>query len=149
MPAAKTYLVPVDFSKTSEAALRYALDEARDDSGKLFLLHVIPTSAYTIAAPEGGAPGMYVDYIKIAQESAEKEMQKLIKKYKLKPNEYRSKIVRGGDPPDVIAKQAKKARAKMIVMGSHGRSGIERFFLGSVAERTLRYAACPTLIVKR
>jgi nucleotide-binding universal stress UspA family protein len=75
-------------------------------------------------------------------------MEKLIKKYKLKPDEYRSKIVRGGDLSSVIAKEAKKTRAEMIIMGSHGRSGIQRFFLGSVAERTLRYASCPTLIVK-
>jgi universal stress protein A len=149
MASVKTYLVPIDFSKSSEAALSYAVGEARNDSGKLFLLHVIPTSAYTLAGTGGGAPGMYVDYIKIAEESAEKEMQKLIKKYHLKPNEYRSKIVRGGDPPDVIAKQAKKARAAMIIMGSHGRTGVSRLFLGSVAERTLRYAACPTLIVKK
>jgi len=91
---------------------------------------------------------MYVDYIKIARESAEKEMEKLIKKYKLKAGEYQSRIIQGGDPPDVIAKQAKKNRAAMIVMGSHGRSGVKRFFLGSVAERALRYADRPTLIVK-
>jgi nucleotide-binding universal stress UspA family protein len=148
MPVSRTYLVPIDFSKTSEAALKYALDEARENNGKLFLLHVIPTSAYALAGPEGTAGGMYVDYIKIARESAEKEMQKLIKKHKLKSGEYQSKIIQGGDPPDVIAKQAKKIRAVMIVMGSHGRSGMKRFFLGSVAERTLRYATCPTLIVK-
>jgi nucleotide-binding universal stress UspA family protein len=148
MPSLKTYLVPVDFSKTSEAALRYALDKARNDRGKLFLLHVIETSVYALAAPEGSAAGIYVDYIKIAQEAAEKEMEKLIKKYKLKPDEYRSKIVRGGDPSSVIAKEAKKTSAEMIIMGSHGRSGIQRFFLGSVAERTLRYASCPTLIIK-
>jgi nucleotide-binding universal stress UspA family protein len=58
-------------------------------------------------------------------------------------------IVQRGDPARVIANQAKKTRARMIVMGSHGRTGLKRLVLGSVAERTLRYARCPVLIVKR
>ena len=148
MAISRTYLVPIDFSKTSEAALKYARDEIRGNKGKLYLLHVIPTSAYALAGSQGTAGGMYVDYIKIARESAEEEMAKLIKKYRLKPGEYQSKIIQGGDPPEVIAKQAKKSRATMIIMGCHGRSGMKRFFLGSVAERTLRYASCPTLIIK-
>jgi nucleotide-binding universal stress UspA family protein len=49
----------------------------------------------------------------------------------------------------VIVNQAKKARAAMIIMGSHGRTGLKRLVVGSVAERTLRYARCPVLIVKR
>jgi nucleotide-binding universal stress UspA family protein len=49
----------------------------------------------------------------------------------------------------VIAAVAKKSRAAMIVMGSHGKTGFQRFMLGSVAERTLRYAHCPVLIVKK
>lgn len=145
---ASTYLVPVDFSKTSEAALKHALSHARDQGGKLFLLHVIPTSAMTVSDPQGGSPGVYVDYMKLLREDAEKEMQKLVKKHKLKKEEYRSKIIEGGDPATVAAREAKKARATMIIMGSHGRSGVQRLFLGSVAERTLRYARCPVLIVK-
>jgi nucleotide-binding universal stress UspA family protein len=58
-------------------------------------------------------------------------------------------VARGTNFADVIAKQAKKLRAAMIVMGSHGRTGLQRFLLGSVAERTLRYADCPVLIVKK
>ena len=50
---------------------------------------------------------------------------------------------------DIIARQAKKLRVAMIVMGSHGRTGLQRLLLGSVAERTLRYTDCPVLIVKR
>lgn len=145
----KTYLVPVDFSKTSEAALKYALAQARDDGGNLFLLHVIPTASMAMTAPPAGAGGVYWDYMKILREDAEREMAKLIKKHKLKDGEYRSKIVEGGDPAIVTAREAKKTRAAMIIMGSHGRSGVQRLFLGSVAERTLRYAECPVLIVKR
>jgi nucleotide-binding universal stress UspA family protein len=76
-------------------------------------------------------------------------MDKLVRKKKLKPRSYQSVIVKRGDPAQVIANQAKKTRAQMIVMGSHGRTGLRRLVLGSVAERTLRYAGCPVLIVKR
>ena len=57
-------------------------------------------------------------------------------------------LARGIDFADIIVRQAKKLRASMIVMGSHGRTGLSRLLLGSVAERTLRYATCPVLIVK-
>jgi nucleotide-binding universal stress UspA family protein len=74
---------------------------------------------------------------------------KLPKRKKLKPEDCRFIVARGTNFADVIAKQAKKLRAAMIVMGSHGRTGLQRFLLGSVAERTLRYADCPVLIVKK
>ena len=57
-------------------------------------------------------------------------------------------LARGADFADVIVRHAKKLRASMIIMGSHGRTGLRRLLLGSVAERTLRYAKCPVLIVK-
>ena len=143
MKPSKTYLVPVDFSKGSEIALDQAIRLAKENRGKLFLLHVIPT---TFAFPlEGGFPDIFETLEKNAQES----MRKLIQRKRLKPSQCRSLLIAGVDPPQVIADQAKKSRASMIVMGSHGRTGLQRFMIGSVAERTLRYARCPVLIVKR
>ena len=57
-------------------------------------------------------------------------------------------LARGTDFPAIIARQAKRLGASMIIMGSHGRTGLRRLLLGSVAERTLRYADCPVLIIK-
>jgi nucleotide-binding universal stress UspA family protein len=57
-------------------------------------------------------------------------------------------LARGTDFADIIVRQAKRLGVAMIIMGSHGRTGLRRFLLGSVAERTLRYAECPVLIVK-
>jgi nucleotide-binding universal stress UspA family protein len=57
-------------------------------------------------------------------------------------------VARGVNFAEIIAQQARKLRATMIIMGSHGRTGLQRFLIGSVAERTLRYARCPVLIVK-
>jgi len=58
-------------------------------------------------------------------------------------------LIRGVDPGRMIADLARRSRASMIIMGSHGRTGLQRLMLGSIAERTLRYAKCPVLIVKK
>jgi nucleotide-binding universal stress UspA family protein len=140
--ASKTYLVPVDFSKGSEAALDSAIRIAKEHGGKLLLLHVIST-AYTFPL-EAGFPDIFETLEKNARES----MSELIRRKRLKPRQCRSMLIAGVNPADVIAAVAKKSRAAMIVMGSHGKTGFQRFVLGSVAERTLRYAECPVLIVK-
>jgi nucleotide-binding universal stress UspA family protein len=141
--ASKTYLVPVDFSKGSEAALDSAIRIAKEHGGKLLLLHVIST-AYTFPLETG-----FPDIFETLEKNARASMTKLIQRKHLKPRQYRSMLIAGVNPADVIAAVAKKSRAAMIVMGSHGKTGFQRFMLGSVAERTLRYAHCPVLIVKK
>ena len=149
MASKKTYLVPVDFSKSAELALDHAIRLARQNKAPLILLHVIDNQSVIMAAPEGVTPALYLDYEKIVREEAETQMRKLLKKKKLGPKDGRALFVRRGDPARAIANQAKKLKASMIVMGSHGRTGLKRLVLGSVAERTLRYAHCPVLIVKK
>lgn len=141
--ASKTYLVPVDFSKGSEAALDSAIRIAKEHGGKLLLLHVIST-AYTFPLETG-----FPDIFETLEKNARASMAKLIRRKRLKPRQCRSMLIAGVNPADVIAAVAKKSRAAMIVMGSHGKTGFQRFMLGSVAERTLRYAHCPVLIVKK
>jgi len=149
MAAGKNYLVPVDFSKTSDIAIDHAVNLARENKGKLILVHVIPTSAMMMAGPDVATAPMLVDIEKAQLEDAQKLMDKLVRKKKLKAGTFKPVIVKRGDPAQAIAHQAKKNRAAMIVMGSHGRTGLKRLVLGSVAERTLRYARCPVLIVKK
>lgn len=147
MASTKTYLVPLDFSKASEAALNHAVKIAKRNKAKLLLLHVISDSALLVSAPEGGTD-FFLQLLRGLEENAKRLMKRVVDRKRLRPGQYRSLIVRGGNPAEAIARHAKKARASMIVMGSHGRTGLQRFFLGSVAERTLRYAECPVLIVK-
>lgn len=149
MAAKNTYLVAIDFSKTSEAALDHAANLSRETNGKLLLLHAIPTSAIVTSGPYEGSPEMSIEYERAQREEAQSQMEKLIRKKRLKPETFRSLIVARGDPARVIANQANKVRASMIVMGTHGRTGLKRLVLGSVAERTLRYARCPVLIIKK
>ena len=143
MAASRTYLVPVDFSKSSEIALNQAIKMARENRGKLLLVHVISaTFAYPL---EGG----FSDIFEALEKNARESMKKLFQRKRLKPARDRSILITGLDPAQAIVSQAKKSRASMIIMGSHGRTGLQKFLLGSVAERTLRYAHCPVLIVKK
>lgn len=147
MAGKPTYLVPVDFSKPSEAAVDDAVRLAREHRAQLLFIHVI--TAPVILPDEGGGAQFLDDYYRAAEQNGRENMQQLARQKKLKPQSYRFIMIKRGDPAQAIAAQAKKSRAAMIVMGSHGRTGLQRFMLGSVAERTLRYAACPVLIVKK
>jgi nucleotide-binding universal stress UspA family protein len=140
---AKTYLVPVDFSRGSEAALDRALKLAKEDRAKLVLLHVISINfAFPLQAG-------FTDIVEIMEENAKKNLRSLLRRKRLRPGQVRSLLVRGISPADDISAMAKKLRAAMIIMGSHGRTGFKRLMIGSVAERTLRQAQCPVLIVKK
>jgi glycine betaine transporter len=143
MPGSDNYLVPLDFSLGSEKALNYALALARQRKAKLVALHVVP--AELIYPPTGGR----FDFYSLLERDAREHFRKLAKRKKLKPQDCQFIVARGTNFAEVIARQAKKIRAAMIIMGSHGRTGLQRLLLGSVAERTLRYADCPVLIVKK
>lgn len=143
MSRSDTYLVPLDFSRGSEKALNYALALARERKAKLVALHVVP--AELIYPPTGGR----FDFYSLLERDARENFRKLAKRKKLKPEDCRLIVARGTNFAEVIARQAKKMHVAMIVMGSHGRTGLQRLLLGSVAERTLRYADCPVLIVKK
>jgi len=136
------YLVPLDFSPASERAFAYALRLARERSAQLAAVHVI---AGELIYPPGGGQ---IDFYAMLERDARKKFARLIRRRGLKPRECELALARGTNFADEIVRYAKKLRATMIIMGSHGRTGLPRLLIGSVAERTLRYANCPVLIVK-
>ena len=142
MAKAKMFLVPVDFSRGSEKAFDYALRSARDSKAQLVALNVVP--AELIYPPTGGQ----FDFYGLMERDARDRFAKFAKRKGIRDGECKLVLARGTDFAAVIVRQAKKLRAAMIIMGSHGRTGLRRLLLGSVAERTLRYAACPVLIIK-
>ena len=142
MASSKIFLVPVDFSRGAERAFDYARRLARENRAKLVALNVVP--AELIYPPTGGQ----FDFYGLMERDARDRFAKLAKRKGVKPAECKLVLARGTDFADVIVRQAKKLRVAMIIMGCHGRTGLRRFLLGSVAERTLRYADCPVLIVK-
>ena len=142
MAKKEIYLVPIDFSHGADKALDHALKLTRERHAKLYALHVVP--AELIYPPTGGR----FDFYKLMERDARANFAKLTKRKGVKPPECELVLARGTDFADIIVRQAKRLRVSMIIMGSHGRTGLRRFLLGSVAERTLRYADCPVLIVK-
>ncbi len=143
MATTRNILVPIEFSKRSQPALNHAIGLARDLRAKLLLVHVI-------TAPATMVPLQFRErYYKDLEREAVQSIEKLLRQKKVREKNYRLVVLHGADAARLIAEQAKKSRSAMIVMGSHGRTGLHRLILGSVAEKTLRYAQCPILIVKR
>jgi nucleotide-binding universal stress UspA family protein len=143
MARSERYLVPIDFSAGSGKAFDHALKLARERKAKLIALNVVP--AELIYPPTGGR----FDFYGLMERDARDQFKRFAKRKGLKPSECELVLARGTDFADVIVRQAKRLRVAMIIMGSHGRTGLRRFLLGSVAERTLRYSDCPVLIVKK
>ena len=140
----KSILLPVDFSHSSDAALSFASSLAADSNAHLYLVHVGEDSAAYLAGYGGFA---YTPDLseKIAQENREALQE-------IKPTvsglEYEHRYL-SGDPAEEILAFAEQENVDMIVIGSHGRTGLSRLLLGSIAEAVVRGAKCPVLTVKQ
>lgn len=141
-------LVPVDGSPTSDLGLETAIRLAKDQGATLHLLHVINERVITQNL-EGGAAEVdrLLDALRgsgrqiLARAEAKARKQRIRVKGDLVENIIRSVA-------DVIVAQAKKARADLIVIGTHGRRGVSRLVMGSDAEGVVRTTPVPVLLVK-
>lgn len=145
-------LVPIDGSPTSNLGLREAIKMAQDQSATLCLLHVVDEMIVT----RGFDGTMYVTsgYIDEFLAALRKEGKKIlakaenrVKKHAIKCQTVLSETV-GHAVADVIIEQAKKWRADLIVLGTHGRRGITRLVMGSDAEGVVRTTRVPVLLVR-
>jgi nucleotide-binding universal stress UspA family protein len=139
----KQILVPVDFSECSRKALRYALPFAKEFGAGISLLHVVET-AYVMG--EFGA----VDYVAMAADlttEAERQLRELAGA-EIGSSAAWKIAVRQGRPATEIAEAARELEADLIVIATHGRTGLKHALLGSVAENVVRHAPCPVLTVR-
>jgi nucleotide-binding universal stress UspA family protein len=148
MPTAdwKRICCPIDFSDASRAAMEVAADLARRFGAELVLLHAYPIPGYTF--PDGSvvaSPRMMQDLADQAQKHLE-EWRADAEKLMGGPRVTAEKAV--GEPAAEILEAARDARADLIVMGTHGRTGLEHALMGSIAERVVRRAHCPVLTVR-
>jgi nucleotide-binding universal stress UspA family protein len=142
----KTILVPCDFSKPAINAFRFALDIAAQSSGKIHLLNVmeLPVLHDTVIMP---VLSFEEEFFREMKAKSEMEMEKLKEKY----NSEGVKInceVRMGPIYDTIEDYIKENSIDLVVMGSHGATGLKEVFLGSNAEKIVRRSPVPVLVVK-
>jgi nucleotide-binding universal stress UspA family protein len=140
----KAILCPTDFSLFSSRALRHATVLAQQHAAKLKVLHVVPgVTSYAGGSPYFPAP---LAAIHALRDHAEAEMRSFV----APAVEARVPVqteVREGEAWREIVAAAEELPADLVVMGTHGRGGFERLFLGSVAEKLLRRLPCPVLTV--
>src|SRR5579859_5110301 len=141
MPASHLILQPNDFSPTSAKAFEVACALARDRSARLLVLHVVPAPLTTL----GGTPGLPPSELEYDLEAPRKQLAGL-RAPKDVPLETRLLI---GEAAETILSTARASGCELIVMGTHGRSGIGRLLMGSVAEQVIRRAPCPVLTLDR
>ncbi|MDX9715023.1 MAG: universal stress protein [Dissulfurispiraceae bacterium] len=141
----KRILVPTDFSDSALHALSYAVDLAKKYNSDLFVINVI----YDVVA----ASGMYVPHVSVnemfkeMEESANKEIR-LFGAGQYEDITNVSHAVLRGAPYEEIIKFSEQNSIDLIVMGTHGRKGLDRLFFGSTVDRVLRHSKCPVLAVR-
>jgi nucleotide-binding universal stress UspA family protein len=136
---AKKILFPTDLSHTGDAALTYAASLARESGGHLLIVHVQePPLAY-------GGGEMYYGLPEVTTE----ELRRML--HVVKPADSSIAVEHrliDGDPVGAIVRFAEQEGVDLIVVGSHGRRGLTRMLMGSVAEGIVRKAHCPVLVCK-
>jgi nucleotide-binding universal stress UspA family protein len=143
----KNVLVPTDFTDHSERAALYAVELAKRFSAQIHCIHVsdvpadlLATSAYYVTGPSE----QFVDQIR---EESRKGLASFVAKNF--PDVDVKPVFLEGRPFIEIIRYAREQRIDLIVIATHGRSGIQHVLFGSVAEKVVRKAPCPVLVVKR
>lgn len=133
-------LVPVDFSDPSEQALQYASIFAMHLGAKITLLHVLESGPLIDEISE-------IDTTATSRRAAER-LSLLASRYG-EPNLFDKMEVRGGSPSQQIGLAASEFGSDLIVIATHGYTGLEYMLLGGIAERVVRHAPCPVLVARK
>lgn len=138
-------LIAIDFSENSDYAFEYALTLARQFQAEMTIMHVINEPV--------DLRGFYVPHISFEQlekeieEGAEKMMEKFCQTKMGDFSNYKTAIVTG-IPYEEIIRKAEETSTSLIVLGTHGRTGLDHLIFGSTAERVVRSATCPVLTIR-
>ena len=137
----RTILHPTDFSASSEYAFRLARALARDQVARLIVLHVGPQPLTALGGTAAVPP--------LPEEYGRAELERMLQKIQAPEldDRFEHRLVFGDTVPEIL-RAAVGSRADLVVMGTHGRTGLGRLLLGSTAEQVLRRATCPVLTVR-
>ncbi|MBS3945906.1 MAG: universal stress protein [Melioribacter sp.] len=145
MKLIKNILVPIDFSDYSKNALRYAVQFAKNFQAKMYLIYVVEPMIYPADFSMGqvAIPSMDADL----QNRAEEELKNLANNFVDSSLELET-LIKTGKPFVEINETAKEIDADLIIMATHGHTGVEHLLFGSTAEKVVRKAPCPVLTLR-
>lgn len=138
----KKILVPTDFTVYSDHAIEYAIMVGRKFQAKILLVHVIEPLTYSLTDTV-----QIIDHY-TALKTVAKPILENLQKMILKKGLEADILLLDGNPYLEIVKKSREAGVDLIIMGTHGRTGIEHILMGSVAERVVRLASCPVVTVR-
>jgi nucleotide-binding universal stress UspA family protein len=140
-------LVPTDFSEPSMKGLDYAIDLARRLHAGVVIVHVVEPFQYMGPLDIYGTLPNTAMWLSEQRKAAKTQLAGLEKSLKKRRIKFQT-VLSTGAPHQQIVDAAKKLEADLIVMATHGRSGLSHLLLGSVAEKVVRTALCPVLTVR-
>ena len=146
MPRIRRILHPSDFSRASGAAFARAVELAKANRAELIVAHVMSLVVSGIG-DEYVSPKLYQQILDSTSADASKRLDALVTKARKAGVRARGLLLEGV-AYDRIMRAAKAQRADLVVMGTHGRTGLARLFLGSVAERVVTLSPCPVMTVR-
>src|SRR4051812_34202515 len=146
MVSIRRILVPTDFSDRGALAVRYAAELADKFGAELVLLHIVPESVLALPDAVMPTPAPMAD-LDALTEAGRTGLAHLIAALKLEAHKPRVEV-RFGSPGQEIVAAARDLHADLVCVATHGRGGLARVLLGSVAEEVVRHAPCPVLTVR-
>jgi nucleotide-binding universal stress UspA family protein len=144
MKRSRHILCATDFSRASRPAFAKALELAKQDRARLVLLHVLMPPSPFLGEE---LPASYVELQVRARREVDRQLAILVAQAKKAGVRVEARFTEGV-PSEEILRAARRQRADLIVIGTHGRTGLGRIFMGSVAERVLQRATSPVLTVR-
>lgn len=143
----RTILVPTDFSECGNYALSYAASLARMFGASIICVHVIEPMVRTVGYSGMTEPLPIADITDQLEDSAGRELPKIAEREEYAGLKTEEVIVHGEAAAEIV-RVAKDKNVDLIVVSSHGRTGLGRILFGSTAEAVVRHAPCPVLVVK-
>jgi universal stress protein A len=147
MPKIKRILVPIDFSRASLKALEYATGFAKPLAAELCVLFVVEPIYYAVPDLAGAAAGTTAGLLEEQRKAGKHHLERLQARYAKRRIKLRT-LLQTGTPYQAIVDAAKSLKADLIVMSTHGRTGMTHLLVGSVAERVVRSSTCPVLTIR-
>ena len=147
MSRLRRVLHATDFSRASQRAFAKALEMAEQNKAELVLLHVLTPIANYVIGDHYTDPSLYARLEETAEHEAETGLAKLVQRARNARVKVKSMLARGTTHEQIL-RAGRRCKADLIVIGTHGRTGLSKLLMGSVAGRVVSAASCPVLTVR-